>query len=234
MVFSTQLFYLVDMRRRRRLKPQQKKRQKAQSDDRQPVILPRKQNTGGITEENQSVQMLSESTQTKRDASEKKGEINISYSNVSGPVRESSIGYLYWLVKFETNGKDGWIVQKMENTSEEYMADGSEATDAKKPTAKYYEAWKVGSDSSISPSGRGGHDLWERGYISPMYAKGRKGSWSIKGTAYFTQKDISKKGFAKNSVPDAKSLMAKTGNPGKLGKPLLVREQKMTWDGTNL
>ena len=203
---------------------------KSESNSLKPIFSNKKAKLGGVAENEEQSQVLKTSLQTDKYSSgeDKKGKIFINYETIGKRVSDSKTGYYRWVVKLLTNGKNGWLVQKMENTYDETLADGTTRTTGL-PTAKYWEAWQVTANSSILPTPK---DYWQRGYINSKDAVGTKGTWSIKGTAYFTKNDITKQGFKKKNVPDAGLLLSTTSNPGKLGKKLLKREQQRSWDST--
>jgi hypothetical protein len=158
-----------------------------------------------------------------------KNNVSVTYSTVGKAIHDRH-GYFFWKVLFQTTGKNGWIVQRIQNEFEGTKSDGS--PDLHTPTKEYWEAWRVDENSVISPSNLNAHDKWQRGYEGAG-GVGTTGSFSMKGDVYFTQKDITKNGFAQNSVPDAGNLYATTKKPKGLGDVLLSRFANGKWDSTN-
>ena len=132
-------------------------------------------------------------------------------------------GFFKWWIKWITDGKSGWIVQRIENTYSGTRADGTAITNASVGvTPSYYEAWEVASNGTITGSlgGTGNRDRWERPALGPL---GSTLSLSMKGTVYWTATDPATSGFTSGGVTNAGSLLSSTSAPSGIGAPLLVR-----------
>ena len=151
----------------------------------------------------------------------KGGGVTISYSNTIAP-KWDPLGSFTWDVGFSTSGKNGWIVQKIDNAFSAETSSGPITTTL--PTPSYYEAWKVDGSSGISPSAGATHDMWRR----PGRGNGTKGNWSMVGTCYFTSQDPTS--LRAGSVPDAGILRSSTSAPAGLGSALLTRTASGSWD----
>lgn len=149
----------------------------------------------------------------------------ISYTNVVAPTRGDH-GRFNWIVRFNTTGRNGWIVQNIKNT---YRAEDATGTPLPSgPTPEYWEAWAVDGTGAVTPGGVGGHDMWGR----PDRGTNSQGHWSMKGKAYFTTTDPATQGFTTTSVPDANGLLATTSAPSGLGIARLHRYAQGSWDST--
>jgi hypothetical protein len=132
-------------------------------------------------------------------------------------------GFFKWWIKWVTDGKSGWIVQKIENTYSGTRADGTAITNASVGvTPTYYEAWEVASNGTITGSLglTGNRDRWERPALGPL---GSTLTFSMKGTVYWTATDPATSGFTSGGVTNAGSLLSSTSAPTGIGSPLLVR-----------
>lgn len=134
-----------------------------------------------------------------------------------------------WDIGFSTTGKNGWIVQKIDNTFNMEAADGTK-TDISGTgiVPSYYEAWAVDGASVVSPSNGATNDMWRR----PARTAGGKGRWSMRGKCYWTTTDPATKGMAPGNVANAGILMSSVGSPGGLGTARLHRHANGTWDST--
>lgn len=147
---------------------------------------------------------------------------SISTSDLSAADWQDN-GFFKWWIKWVTDGKSGWIVQKIENTYSGTRADGTAITNASVGvTPSYYEAWEVASNGTITGSlgGTGNRDRWERPALGPL---GSTLTLSMKGTVYWTATDPATSGFTSGGVANAGSLLSSTSAPTGIGSALLVR-----------
>jgi hypothetical protein len=150
----------------------------------------------------------------------------ISTKTNSGPTWNPH-GHFDWRVGFTTSGRNGWIVQKIENTYSGTDSAGKAFTTGL-PTPKYWEAWAVDGSGAVTPAIGSDNDYWIRG----SRGTGTKGSWSMKGEVHFTTTDPATQGFTKGGAPDAGILLSTTTAPTGLGAVLLNRSANGTWDST--
>jgi hypothetical protein len=136
-------------------------------------------------------------------------------------------GHFDWRVGFSTTGKNGWIVQEIENTYRAQDNTGNSVVPAYTP--KYYEAWAVNASSAVTPGdAAGNNDYW----IRPGRGPNTKGHWSMRGKVYFTTTDPTTQGFTGGGVPDAGILLSTTAKPSGLGVARLHRYAQGHWDST--
>jgi hypothetical protein len=151
----------------------------------------------------------------------------ISTTELSAPNWTDN-GQFKWWVSWNTNGTNGWIVQKITNTYSGKLANGSPITNASVGvTPSYYEAWQVGADGNITGSlgATGNRDRWER----PSLGAGSAGNWSMSGLVHWTAKDPASSGFTSGGVANAGSLLSSVSAPAGIGAPLLSRAANGAW-----
>jgi hypothetical protein len=149
------------------------------------------------------------------------------FTNTNSGPSWNDHGHFDWKVGFSTNGRNGWIVQKIENT---YRADDKSGNPlaGAKPTSEYWEAWAVNAAGNVTPNIGPDNDYW----IRPNKGVNSQGHWSMTGKVYFTTKDPSNRGMTPGGVRDAGILLSGTTSPGWLGIPRLHRYAQGTWDST--
>jgi hypothetical protein len=152
--------------------------------------------------------------------------ITISTKTNSGPTWNPH-GHFDWRVGFSTSGRNGWIVQQVENTYSGTDSAGKAFTTGL-PTPKYWEAWAVDGSGAVTPAVGANNDYW----IRPSRGASTKGSWSMKGEVHFTTTDPATQGFTKGGAKDAGILLSTTTAPTGLGSVLLNRSANGTWDST--
>ena len=135
-------------------------------------------------------------------------------------------GAFRWNVSFSTGGRNGWIIQAMENSRRAQDAAGNPLPDTITP--RLWEAWAVDGSGTISPSRSGSNDFWNR----RGFGTGSQGHWSATSALYFTTTDPATQGFRPRSVPEAGILPATTTEPSGLGIARLHRFAQGTWDST--
>ncbi|HEY4241455.1 MAG TPA: hypothetical protein VGM88_16655 [Kofleriaceae bacterium] len=138
-------------------------------------------------------------------------------------------GQFAWWIKWRTDGRSGWIVQKITNTYSGTDSAGTAITNASTGTVPtYYEAWAVSAGGAISPSAGSTHDMWER--IS--LGNGSQGSWSMRGDVHWTTTDPATSGMTAGGVTNAGILLSSTTAPANLGAVVLTRHANGKWDST--
>jgi hypothetical protein len=138
-------------------------------------------------------------------------------------------GRFGWYIGWGTDGTSGWIVQKVTNTYTGSQKDGTAInTSTANVVPVYYEAWAVDSTGKVSPSNGATNDMWTR----RSWGTGSKGSWSMRGDVYWTDKDPEKSGMKAGAVKNAGILVSGTSAPAGLGSVLQVRTASGTWDSS--
>ena len=155
------------------------------------------------------------------------------WSNVNGPTYRPC-GEFQWDVNFSTTLREGWLIQRIENTWNATNCAGVNVTPGF--TARYWEAWWVDANgrvwiptSTATPPGTAApataDDLWR----NPAIANST-GNWSQAGTLYTTL--TLPAGFAARGVPEAMDLPATVGpvRSDDLGLPENYRRVAGRWD----
>lgn len=153
--------------------------------------------------------------------------ITISTSNHVAPTWGKN-GYFNWVVYFNTNATNGWIVQEIINVYNPQNAAG-QPLGPPHATPRYYEAWSVGASSQVEPGNGVDNDYWTR----PNRGDNTQGNWSMTGNVYFTTTDPATQGFAARRVPDAGDLLSSTTAPAGLGTVKLVRRASGSWNSAS-
>jgi len=97
-------------------------------------------------------------------------------------------GSFDWGIKWQTNAKNGWIIQKIQNTYNLTDCTGKKLAVYDHPIMRtYWEAWEVKDGVVLD----GGRDRWAQGEIGQEILdkpidEGYKGFCSIDGTVYFS------------------------------------------------
>ena len=138
-------------------------------------------------------------------------------------------GAALWHVSFATTGRNGWIVQKIDNTLSGTDAHGRPMTPASIGLAPhYYEAWHVDASGKVTPEVNGDNDQWDQ---SPMDAK-TKGTWATTGELFWVAGAATPGGMRARGVANAGMLVSSLSAPPSLGSSLLHRHATGTWDAT--
>lgn len=153
--------------------------------------------------------------------------ITITTSNHVAPTWGPN-GYFNWVVYFNTNGTNGWIVQEIVNVYNPMDAAGR-PLGPPHATPRYYEAWSVNGTSRVEPGHGVDNDYWTR----PGRGNNTKGNWSMTGNVYFTTTDPATQGFRARGVADAGDLLSSATAPSGLGTVKLVRRASGTWDSSS-
>jgi hypothetical protein len=151
--------------------------------------------------------------------------ISISSTNTLAPAWDPD-GAFKWDVGLNTTGRNGWIVQEINNTFRGRNAAGPLTT--RVPTPRLWEAWAVDGAGNVTPRRTGTNDMWRR----PNRGPGTEGHWSLTGRLYWTTTDPATQGFTPGGVPDAGILLSTTAQPPGLGIARMHRFAQGTWDST--
>jgi len=129
-----------------------------------------------------------------------------------------------WRVAFRTTMRNGFIIQKIENTFNATMCNGSPYT-GWTPIRTYWEAWRVDGVGNVTPMIAGVNDIFTR----PL-RPGSRGNWVMRGTLYTTRTLPSS--FVAGAIQEAGILPATLSNPGNdfLGYVANRRRVGGTWN----
>lgn len=111
-----------------------------------------------------------------------------------------------WQVAFRTTMRNGFIIQRIDNTFNAQMCIGAAYT-GWTPIRRYWEAWRVDAVGNVRPMVAGVNDMFTR----PL-RPGSSGNWVMRGTLYTTR--TLPASFVASSVADAGILQATLTNPG--------------------
>lgn len=111
-----------------------------------------------------------------------------------------------WQVAFRTTMRNGFIIQRIDNTFNAQMCNGTAYT-GWTPIRRYWEAWRVDAVGNVRPMVAGVNDMFTR----PL-RPGSSGNWIMRGTLYTTKTLPAT--FVASSVADAGILQATLTNPG--------------------
>ena len=111
-----------------------------------------------------------------------------------------------WQVAFRTTMRNGFIIQRIDNTFNAQMCNGTAYT-GWTPIRRYWEAWRVDAVGNVRPMVAGVNDMFTR----PL-RPGSSGNWVMRGTLYTTKTLPAT--FVASSVADAGILQATLTNPG--------------------
>ena len=148
-------------------------------------------------------------------------------------------GQFQWDVNFTTTLREGWLIQRIDNTWNATACGPGGGDVTPTFTRRYWEAWWVDANGNIQlptstgqpPSTTGlavAHDLWRNPSIP-----GSRGTWSQAGTMYTTL--TLPPGFqihGANSAPESVDLPSTRGpiDSDLLGLPLASRRVAGRWD----
>lgn len=160
----------------------------------------------------------------------------VSWSTVNGPAYRAC-GEFQWDVNFNTTLREGWLIQRIENTWNATNCVGANVTPVF--TRRYWEAWWVDANgrariptstanppTTVAPATA--DDLWR----NPPIANST-GDWSQAGTMYTTL--TLPRGFAIRAVPEAIDLPSTVGpvRGDDLGEAEAYRRVAGRWDCCN-
>jgi hypothetical protein len=151
----------------------------------------------------------------------------ISASEEWGPeTRRSCDNIFRWRVRWNTTGRDGFIVQEINRARHMFPCTkgkkrtGSEVTLSGDPPGHFWEVWRVEADGSMSPSNE---DSWILTALPDT-----EGDWNISGKAFWTHTLDPAAGFAIQKWDPGQ--LATLKQPKGLGSVLLSREKHGTWN----
>jgi len=124
---------------------------------------------------------------------------------------------------WETDGRNGYLVQEITRTRKVTECDGSEHADS--GDAHFWEAWRVQEDGSIHPHSGGAHDRWQQNSVPNT-----RGSWSITGELHFVEQLDPAAKFSPFGSEFAGGLYSTTAQPAGLGPVLRTNSSGATWD----
>mgnify|MGYP000851053013 FL=1 len=129
-----------------------------------------------------------------------------------------------WQVGFRTTLRNGFIIQRIDNTFNATMCGGG-AYVGWQPIPRYWEAWRVDGNGNVTPAIGGVNDMFTR----PLLPNS-SGTWRMVGTLYTTR--TLPASFVASSVADAGILRATLTNPGSdfLGYVSNTRRVGGTWN----
>jgi hypothetical protein len=134
----------------------------------------------------------------------------------------SGYGDFRWVVRWDTNARNGYIVQEISKSEDSQACDKESA---ELTTSRYWEAWRVQQDGSVHPV----PDTW-----GVPVTPARTGRWGITGRVFFVNQLDPAAGFTvANPLATAGSLMSTTTQPQNLGPELLRRTAGGEWDCCN-
>ena len=167
--------------------------------------------------------------------------VTASATTTSGPTFNTcgAVPRFRWCVNFTTSLRNGWLVQKIENTWNPSNCDGS-VYGGPGVTPLYWEAWQVDGSGNVSPvdsiCSPNANDRWQRYFCSSTGTnlpacggKDSRGTWSMAGTLYAVS--TLPGGFSSGGATDAGMLQSTTSDPGAaLGTALSTRRIGGTWN----
>jgi peptidoglycan hydrolase-like protein with peptidoglycan-binding domain len=149
--------------------------------------------------------------------------------NVTDGPHHLPAGEFLWQIGWNTTGRNGFIVQEINNVYNAQNCDGS-ANNQVVQTPRYWEAWRVNAAGQVTPNLGAVNDIWSR-----LRRPGLKGNWTMNANVFFVNNLEPAANFVTGSVRDAGDLQSTTTQPGNLGTSLLTRHAGGVWDncGTN-
>jgi|GEM_PF-1196961 len=144
--------------------------------------------------------------------------------NVTDGPHHNPAGEFLWQIGWNTTGRDGFIVQEINNVYNAQNCNGS-ANNQVVQTPRYWEAWRVNAAGQVTPNLGAVNDIWSR-----LRRPGLKGNWSMNANVFFINNLEPAANFTAGGVRDAGDLQATTTQPGNLGTSLLTRHAGGVWD----
>lgn len=139
------------------------------------------------------------------------------------PKRPSGCGGYQWDIGWQTNGRNGWIVQEIINTED--IKDCHNTAAPSGITPHYWEAWRVDGSGVASPSVRGINDMW-----SNVEFPDTKGWWATSAHVHWAPVLDPAAGFSRGGAPSSGILQSTTTRPTNLSASLLDRSTRTDWD----
>jgi hypothetical protein len=145
---------------------------------------------------------------------------SITATTTAGPTWGQCRAFL-WDVDWSTAGRNGFIVQEINNGGR--ITNCADGTAVPAPfTPRYWEAWAVDANGNV---GDGGADRWSRAQFNNT-----SGMWTMSGRAHFVAALDPAAGFSRTAVPDANGLLATTTQPSGLPAISLSRVAMGVWN----
>ena len=134
-------------------------------------------------------------------------------------------GQFHWEVAWQTNARNGYIVQEMESAQEGTFCDGTSDSGVAPAAPLFWEAWRVQQDGKVHPPP--GTDTWQ----VPVHPAHR-GTWQLTGRVFFVEQLDPDAGFRTGNpdAPQAGTLYATGVEPKNLGPVLLSRQAAGRWE----
>ena len=144
------------------------------------------------------------------------------------PLKLPFGGYLEF-IGWETDGRNGMIVQEINNTLNLTSCSGSSLRGEVKPDPRYWEIWSVDGDGKVSPNFEQVNDAWVR-----ASHRDTSGNFSINAKVFWVEALDIQAGFRSYNpnVPTVPNLKTTANQPGNLDKSLLDRHAAGSWDCT--
>ena len=154
------------------------------------------------------------------------GAVTVS-ENVVTPATHSPAGQFNFQVGWNTNGRDGFIVQELTNTMNVQRCDGSNVANTG-IDPHYWEAWRVNSSGQSRPNLGAVNDIWFR-----TRRPNTQGNWTMDANVFFVSSLDAAAKFTTGAVGNAGDLQSTTTAPSNLGSSLLTRHAGGVWDNCN-
>jgi len=134
-------------------------------------------------------------------------------------------GRFHWEIAWQTNARNGYIVQEMESSQQGVFCDGSPDPGVAVSAPLFWEAWRIQQDGKVHPPP--GSDTWQVP-VHPFH----RGTWRLTGKAFFVEQLDPQAGFQVGNMAAAQagSLYATASKPNNLGPVLLTRQIAGLWE----
>jgi len=134
-------------------------------------------------------------------------------------------GDFIWAINWNTDGRNGYIVQEITQVVHVNACDGTPAPDFTPRPAHFWEAWRVQTDGSVH--GSEPNDTFSPGLNIVEHG----GTWKITSKVFWV--DTLETSFRFGAVDQAGGLLSTMAQPGNLGPVLLTRGVAGQWDCCN-
>ncbi|MBD2773377.1 eCIS core domain-containing protein [Iningainema tapete] len=136
-------------------------------------------------------------------------------------------GQFTWDVGWNTTGRNGFIVQEINNVYNTQNCNGT-PNNTVRATPRYWEAWLVDGSGTVTPNVGSTNDIWRR-----PNRPNTRGNWSMTANVYWANSLDPAAHFSGGNVADAGILLSTTTRPTNLASSLLTRKAGGTWDCCN-
>jgi hypothetical protein len=153
--------------------------------------------------------------------------MNLSGAPSSAQPRKLAFGGYLEFIGWETDGRNGIIVQEIVNTINLTPCKGGSLRGESKPDPAYWEMWNVDGDGRVTPISGLVNDAWVRASHRDTH-----GNFSINAKVFWAEVLDQEAGFRKDNpgVPTVPELKTTTKKPSGLGTSLLNRNAAGVWD----